>query len=262
MIYTSSGESYLHLPGVIMTEKAGLRRYLLPDGLGSIRQAIDASSVIMGYNEFDPYGNPIVNRQSEIVNPYGFTGEWWQSEVGLLHLRARWYNASDGIFLSRDMWEGDELRPLSMNGWNYVEGNPVNYVDPSGRCRGLTGKAFDLCVRAVTTAAKSWWWYDSNVNQGMYNYTRSGILTGFEGVMWWDRNVNQGMYNYTRSGILGGLEGVMWWEQNVNRPMIYGTREALCEFLNPCREKLIPVLPNGTFSIGPGVLAGAIFAGR
>ncbi|MBE7475094.1 MAG: hypothetical protein HS114_38700, partial [Anaerolineales bacterium] len=76
VIYTSSGESYLHLPGVIMTEKAGLRRYLLPDGLGSIRQAVDASGVIIGYNEYDPYGNPIVNRQSEIVNPYGFTGEW------------------------------------------------------------------------------------------------------------------------------------------------------------------------------------------
>ena len=38
VIYTSSGESYLHLPGVIMTEKAGQRRYLLPDGLGSIRR--------------------------------------------------------------------------------------------------------------------------------------------------------------------------------------------------------------------------------
>ncbi|MBK7450192.1 MAG: hypothetical protein IPJ47_12525 [Anaerolineales bacterium] len=30
------------------------------------------------------------------------------------------------------MWGGEYNRPLSLNGWGYVEGNPVNYVDPSG----------------------------------------------------------------------------------------------------------------------------------
>ena len=38
-VITSAGEIYLHLPGVIVTEKAGQVRYLLSDGLGSIRQA-------------------------------------------------------------------------------------------------------------------------------------------------------------------------------------------------------------------------------
>ncbi len=37
-----------------------------------------------------------------------------------------------GIFLSRDAWEGEELRPGSMNGWNYAEGNPINRADPAG----------------------------------------------------------------------------------------------------------------------------------
>jgi YD repeat-containing protein len=92
VIYTSAGNSYLHLPGVIMAQSAsGERRYLLSDGLGSVRQAVDDTGSVVAYNEFDPYGNPIVNRQSEIGNPYGFTGEWWQAEVGLLHLRARWH---------------------------------------------------------------------------------------------------------------------------------------------------------------------------
>lgn len=34
--------------------------------------------------------------------------------------------------LSRDLWEGDELRSQTLNGWSYVEGNPVNWVDPTG----------------------------------------------------------------------------------------------------------------------------------
>jgi hypothetical protein len=37
-----------------------------------------------------------------------------------------------GIFLARDPWSGDAMRPGSMNGWNYTDGNPVNKIDPSG----------------------------------------------------------------------------------------------------------------------------------
>lgn len=54
----------------------------------------------------------------------------------MLYLRARYYNPTDGRFQSRDTWRGDYNRPLSLNRWMYVEGNPVNRVDPSGHCYG------------------------------------------------------------------------------------------------------------------------------
>jgi YD repeat-containing protein len=95
VIYTSEGNAYLHLPGVIRAESStGEIRYLLSDGLGSVRQAVDDNAELVAYHEFDPYGNP--NPQSLTPNPYGFTGEWWENEVGLLHLRARWYLVGDG----------------------------------------------------------------------------------------------------------------------------------------------------------------------
>ena len=34
--------------------------------------------------------------------------------------------------MSRDVWEGDLNRPLSLNAWNYGIGNPLLYIDPSG----------------------------------------------------------------------------------------------------------------------------------
>jgi hypothetical protein len=37
-----------------------------------------------------------------------------------------------GRFTSKDSWLGDYNRPLSLNRWNYTNGNPVNYTDPSG----------------------------------------------------------------------------------------------------------------------------------
>jgi RHS repeat-associated protein len=130
VISTSTGNAYLHLPGVIVAENAaGERRFLLPDGLGSVRQAVDESGTVVVYNEFDPYGNPILN-SSFLISNYGFTGEWWEDEVGLLYLRARWYWPETGSFLSRDPVEGEPA-------YLYVWGNPINYIDPSGRqCPG------------------------------------------------------------------------------------------------------------------------------
>ena len=122
VIYTSEENTYLHLPGVIVAESsAGETRYLLSDGLGSVRQALDENGALVAYNEFDPYGNPVQNNSE----PYGFTGEWWEDEVGLLHLRARWYLPGTGTFVSRDAVESEPP-------YAYVRENPVNRLDPSG----------------------------------------------------------------------------------------------------------------------------------
>ena len=123
VIYTSEGNVYLHLPGVIMTENStGEVRYLLSDGLGSVRHAMDENGAVVAYNEFDPYGNPVQNGSE----PYGYTGEWWENDVGLLHLRARWYSPLTGTFLSVDPVESEPP-------YAYVRGNVVNRTDPSGR---------------------------------------------------------------------------------------------------------------------------------
>jgi hypothetical protein len=37
-----------------------------------------------------------------------------------------------GRFQTKDTWQGNYNKPLSLNRWNYVEGNPVNVTDPTG----------------------------------------------------------------------------------------------------------------------------------
>lgn len=60
------------------------------------------------------------------------TSELYGDSTQLLYLRARHYSPADGRFTSRDTWSGDVNRPLSLNRWMYVEGNPVNHIDPTG----------------------------------------------------------------------------------------------------------------------------------
>jgi RHS repeat-associated protein len=64
------------------------------------------------------------------LTDYGYTGEM-QSQ-GLLDLRARWYNPTQGRFLSRDIWQGDLYKPISYNAWLYGYSNPIIYIDPTG----------------------------------------------------------------------------------------------------------------------------------
>ena len=56
----------------------------------------------------------------------------YRDSTQLLFLRARYYNPADARFMSRDTWAGDVNNPLSLNRWMYVEGNPINNIDPSG----------------------------------------------------------------------------------------------------------------------------------
>jgi RHS repeat-associated protein len=90
----------------------------------------DSSGVVSLVNAYQPYGESL-SSAGEAETSYGFTGEW-RDAGGLIHLRVRYYAPSQGRFLSRDAWEGDYVRPLSLNRWGYVEANPVTRTDPSG----------------------------------------------------------------------------------------------------------------------------------
>ncbi len=63
---------------------------------------------------------------------YNYTNVYFGDSTQLTYLRSRYYSSGTGRFLTRDTWEGNINRPMSFNRWMYVEGNPVNRVDPTG----------------------------------------------------------------------------------------------------------------------------------
>ena len=87
-----------------------------------------ADAAVVAAREWTPYGVEVGSAQAGLR----YAGEWFDAEVSLQYLRARWYAPETGRFTSRDPWEGDYSHPQSLNGWAYIVGNPILFTDPSG----------------------------------------------------------------------------------------------------------------------------------
>ena len=108
------------------------------DHQSSIRELIDLNGVVVQRYDYTAYGETTVELNGEvgdrlIENPYGYTGRVHDRETGFYFYRARYYSPSLGRFLSPD--------PIGFGGgdfnlYRYVNNNPVNYVDPTGKIVG------------------------------------------------------------------------------------------------------------------------------
>ena len=81
----------------------------------------------------------------------------------MVYLRARYYNASNGRFLSRDTWGGNDKQPMSYNEWLYVYENPINGIDRAGM------DPEDLCINVPTGGA----------NESCENATRAPMVKNY-----------------------------------------------------------------------------------
>ena len=67
-------------------------------------------------------------------------------------MRARYYDARIGRFVSEDSYWGEGIDPLSLNLYTYCLNNSVNLIDPSGHLSDeyMLRKAYDLPVNITT----------------------------------------------------------------------------------------------------------------
>ena len=103
---------------VLSDSKENLYSY---DGHGNLVNGKDNSSTTV----YDAYGN-----KTEDIGigdaPFGYCGEYTDSESGFVYLRNRYYDPSTGSFITEDPVKDGN------NWYGYCAGNPVNGWDPSG----------------------------------------------------------------------------------------------------------------------------------
>ena len=105
--------------------------YYVSDNLGSTRALTNSAGAVTDTYSYDAYGNLIASTGST-VNPYLFTGEWFDAAIGQYYLRARDYNPILGRFSGKDPYPGSSSDPLSLNHYAYAFDDPITYDDPSG----------------------------------------------------------------------------------------------------------------------------------
>ena len=88
--------------------------------------------------EYDPYGNLVYEWGSAGLNTRKFTG-YERDATGLDYANARMYGPGRGRFMQPDplgLGGANKANPQSLNRYSYVQNDPVNFVDKSGKLLG------------------------------------------------------------------------------------------------------------------------------
>ena len=104
-------------------------KYYLTDGLGSTVSLTDDTGSTVAAYDYDDYGETSqIAGSTSVYNPFLYTGQEWDSELGMYNLRARHYSPSLGRFIARD--------PIGHAGgsnlYSYCSADPIGHSDPDG----------------------------------------------------------------------------------------------------------------------------------
>ena len=148
------------------------------DGLGSTRALSNLAGQRTDAYSYDVFG-ALRTKTGNAAQPFTFTGEQNDGELGLVFLRARYYDPQVGRFLSIDPFRGFEAESQSLNRYIYSRNNPVLWSDPSGEIAnfivgGIVGGVVGFTGYAIFTLASGdeWSWGKAAVATG------GGALTG------------------------------------------------------------------------------------
>jgi RHS repeat-associated protein len=113
------------------------------DGHGHVRFLTSTTGAVGNTYQYDAFGMPVASAGTTL-NTYLFSGERFDSNLNLYHLRARYYNQATGRFETMDpistptccgsfaSQSENVFYPGSLHAYFYSQGNPVNRIDPQG----------------------------------------------------------------------------------------------------------------------------------
>jgi len=109
------------------------------DGHGNARFLANSAGTITDTYTYDAFGMPIASTGTT-PNAYLYSGERFDSNLNLYHLRARYYNMLTGRFMTMDPVSQQNsccgsrttFDPSTLHAYIYAQNNPVNRIDPQG----------------------------------------------------------------------------------------------------------------------------------
>ena len=105
--------------------------YYTQNAHGDVVNLTDNNSAVTKTYQYDAFGVE-KNIDDADTNAFRYCGEYYDKETATIYLRARYYNPSNGRFISRDSFAGSNNDPLSLNLYTYCHNNPVSGTDSTG----------------------------------------------------------------------------------------------------------------------------------
>jgi len=132
VILQDGAYSYVYGLGLIsQTDGAGSQTYMLPDGTKSNETLTDGGGTVSRSYKYDVFGS-VRSTSGTASTEFRYAAEQYDDTVGLIYLRARYYDPTTGRFLSKDPAGGKLSSPVTQNKYVYAGNNPVNGGDPTG----------------------------------------------------------------------------------------------------------------------------------
>ena len=115
---------------------------LIRDQVGSVKLVVDSSGTVAQRIDYDEFGNVLAD-SAPGFQPFGFAGGLRDAHSGLVRFGARDYDPVTGRWTTKD--------PIRFNGgatnlYTYVDGDPINRRDPTGKVTPLGVRAAALCL--------------------------------------------------------------------------------------------------------------------
>ena len=152
------------------TDENDVRYYYHQNTLYSVFALTDAGEAIREQSQYDAYGRATTT--GDAGNPYLFTGRRFDEETGFHQYRMRYFSAVQGRFISRDQLG---IQTSNTNLYEYVDGAPTVYVDPSGLMKWVlknqTSKPSKDEWSEYTYSGSHWVGSDDSSHGGGYHIT-------------------------------------------------------------------------------------------
>ena len=129
---------YVYGCGLVSEIQGASTLYHHYNNIGSTMKLSDGSGIIIAEYSYGPYGELLEGNTK--LTDYLYNGQYGVStdENGLYYMRQRYYNSEIKRFINQDILTGEVGDSQSMNKYAYVEGNPINLMDPFGLSPEMT----------------------------------------------------------------------------------------------------------------------------
>lgn len=155
-LLSDGANRYLYGPGGLPIEQVGPAGtvFFVHDQVGSTRALLSSTGAVAGTYSYTPYG--MATHSGTAATSLQYTGQYVDTESGLMYLRARYYDPATAQFMTID-----PLVALTGTPYAYVGGNPTNGSDASGLCGfwcyvgiGIVGGAIVVATGGLAALAE------------------------------------------------------------------------------------------------------------